>query len=81
MMMTAFYNINRPSWVFIVLAAWNNSPWASHNLDTRFRTNQLCFLLLNILHKVKPIPDISVMFYLNIQTCSNAGPRRSNEWV
>jgi hypothetical protein len=26
LMMSAFYKINRPSWVFIVLPQWNNSP-------------------------------------------------------
>ena len=50
-MMFALYQINTLSWVFIVLAHWNNKLWVdmSFHLDTLFWASQSLFLLLNFI--------------------------------
>ena len=50
-MMSALFKINTHSWIFIVLAHWNNHSWIdissySHTLS-RFRANQSLSFLLN----------------------------------
>jgi hypothetical protein len=51
MMRFALYQTNTLSWIFIVLAHWNNSPWIdmSPHLNTLswFWANQSLFFLLN----------------------------------
>ena len=51
MMMSALFYTNTLSWIFIVLAHWNNSPWVDMSLhsDTLFwfRANQSLLFLLN----------------------------------
>jgi hypothetical protein len=51
MMMSALYKTNTFSWVFIVLAHWNNGPWIymSSHTDTLswFRVNQYLGFLSN----------------------------------
>jgi hypothetical protein len=51
MMMFALFKINTLSWIFIVLAHWNNSPCTDMSIhsDTLFwfRANQFLLFLLN----------------------------------
>ena len=51
MMRSALFQTNTLSWIFIVLAHWNNSPWSDMSLlsDTLFwfRANQSLLFLLN----------------------------------
>jgi len=51
MMMSKLYKTNTLSWIFIVLAHWNNSPWVDMSLhsDTLFwfRANQSLLLFLS----------------------------------
>ena len=51
MMMFALFKINTLSWIFIVLAHWNNSPWTDMSIhsDTLFWfwANQFLLFLIN----------------------------------
>ena len=59
---SALYKTNMPSWIYIVLAHWNNSPQVDMSLHLGtlfwFRPNQSLFFLLNAayLEKKQQIP-------------------------
>jgi len=74
-MINAFYQTNKLTWIFIVLAHWNNSLWVdmSLHMDTLswFQANQSLFVLLNAacLAQKQQIPILVIGF-----TCQGLEP-------
>ena len=66
MMMFALFKINTLSWIFIVLAHWNNSPWTDMSIpsDTLFwfRANQFLLFLLNADQCLAEKQQIPILF-------------------